>query len=64
MKPMGRNTVGGPRFHEFDYILLTGRDQGLQVRATTTSDPPTSFRQEVESMLKTFQFGAPAPATP
>jgi hypothetical protein len=64
MMPKGRNTVGGPRFHEFDYIVQTGRDQGLQVRATTNSDPPTSFRQEVESMLKTFQFGAPAQATP
>jgi len=62
MMPKGRNTVGGPRFHEFDYILLTGRDQGLQVRATTNSDPPTGFRDEVESMLKTFEFGTPGPA--
>jgi hypothetical protein len=64
MMPKGRNTVGGPRFHEFDYIVQTGRDQGLQVRATTNSDPPTEFRQEVEAMLKTFQFGGPGAAAP
>jgi hypothetical protein len=64
MMPKGRNTVGSPRLHEFDYIVQTGREEGLQVRATTNEDPPTTFREEVESMLKTFKFDAPKTSKP
>lgn len=48
----------GPRRVHYDgYILLSGRDEGLFVEATTPQDPAVPFRDQVEAMLKTFRFG-------
>ena len=56
---------GSGRAHFVGYVLLTGRDTGLYVESYTVQDPPAPFHQQVEAMLKTFQFeGTPKPSAP
>jgi hypothetical protein len=48
-----------PKKHFFDYIVLTGRDTGLNVLGFTTLDPPDPFRKQLEDLIRTIQFGPP-----
>lgn len=45
------------RQHFFGYVVQTGRPTGLYVESQTPRYPSTLFRQQVESVIKTFKFG-------
>lgn len=49
------------RVHCDLYLVLFGKDDSLMVRTMTSQDPPTAYRQQVEAVLKSFDFG-PSPA--
>lgn len=56
MTPAAGGAAGAGRVHFDGYVIQTGRDEGLYVEAATMQDPPAAFRQQIEAMLKTFQF--------
>ncbi len=47
----------------FGYTVQSGGKNGLTVEASTTLDPPTGFRDQVEAILKTYVFGPPKKPT-
>jgi hypothetical protein len=57
-RPPGKRPV---RLNADVYLVLTTRDDCFLVQATTALDPPGPFRKQVEALIKTVQFGSPAP---
>jgi hypothetical protein len=63
--PAAAGSANIPRQHFVGYVAQFPRNLTLTVRASTLDDRPNAFRDQVESMLKTFRLGppgAPAPA--
>jgi len=60
--------VRGGRIYLDRYVVQFARDQTLVVTAMTTRDPHVPFRNQVEHLIRTFDFGpseaAPAEAAP
>lgn len=61
----GPATAGKPelRVHNDLYFVQFGRDESLVVTSNTVQDPATPFRNQVEAILRTFDFG-PTEARP
>jgi hypothetical protein len=54
---------GQSRVFFYGYVVQSGGKDGLTVECSTTGDPPTAFRDQVEGILKFFTFGPPKAET-
>ncbi|AGA24947.1 hypothetical protein [Singulisphaera acidiphila] len=57
LKGAATNGKGELRVHNDLYFVLFGRNESLVVTSNTVQDPATPFRNQVEAIIRTFDFG-------
>ncbi|WP_406697806.1 hypothetical protein V5E97_02960 [Singulisphaera sp. Ch08] len=57
LKGTQANGKGELRVHNDLYFILFGRDESLVVTSNTVQDPATPFRDQVEAIIRTFDYG-------